>query len=248
MKIKLIRFIKNLLKHTTTTSLYPPDFEDFHIEIIKKVRPYSMTSNERLYALIEAVKYVVQHNIPGDLVECGVWKGGSMMAVAETLLKLGVSDRKLYLYDTFAGMTAPTDEDKDMEEQSASELLIKDANHKKESVVWAFATIDEVKNNISTINYPSANIHFVKGDILKTIPATMPEKIALLRLDTDWYESTRHEMKHLYPKLCSKGVLIIDDYGFWKGSRKAVDEYIANHKIPLLLNRIDDTGRTALKF
>lgn len=248
MKIKPIRFIKNLLKHTTTAPLYPPDFEDFHIGIIEKVRPYSMTSSERLYALIEAVKYVVQHNIPGDLVECGVWKGGSMMAVAETLLKLGVSDRKLYLYDTFAGMTAPTDEDKDMEEQSASELLIKDANHKKESVVWAFATIDEVKNNISTINYPSANIHFVKGDVLKTIPATMPGQIALLRLDTDWYESTRHEMEHLYPKLCSKGVLIIDDYGFWKGSRKAVDEYISNHKIPLLLNRIDDTGRTALKF
>jgi len=76
----------------------------------------------------------------------------------------------------------------------------------------------------------------------------MPGKIALLRLDTDWYESTAHELKHLYPLLVPGGVIIIDDYGHWEGARKAVDEYITAEKLPLLLNRIDYTGRIGIKY
>jgi hypothetical protein len=75
----------------------------------------------------------------------------------------------------------------------------------------------------------------------------LPEQIAVLRLDTDFYESTRHELRHLYPRLVHGGVLIIDDYGHWAGARKAVDEYIAEEGIRLLLNRIDYTGRIAIK-
>ncbi len=206
-----------------------------------------MTSPERLFALIEAVKYVVKHNIPGDIVECGVWKGGSMMAVAETLRKLEKTDRRLYLYDTYAGMTAPTDADKAHTDEMAASLLEKDAGKKAESVVWAYSSLEEVKKNVAIIGYPAALIHFVEGDVLQTIPGTASEQIALLRLDTDWYESTKHEMIHLYPRLVQKGVLIIDDYGFWQGSRQAVDEYMAANNIQLLLNRIDDTGRVAIK-
>jgi hypothetical protein len=86
------------------------------------------------------------------------------------------------------------------------------------------------------------------GKVEDTIPADIPEKIALLRLDTDWYESTKHELIHLFPRLQKGGVLIIDDYGFWKGARKAVDEYFAENNIQILLNRIDDTGRMAIKL
>ena len=247
MKIKPIRFLKNILGHKTASSAYPADFETFHIEIIEKVRPYTMTSPERLFALIESVKYVIKHNIPGDITECGVWKGGSMMAVAETLSKLGQANRHLYLYDTYAGMTAPTDADKAHSNETAASLLAKDAVKKTESVVWAYSSLEEVKANIALTGYPADLIHFVEGDVLKTIPVTIPEKISLLRLDTDWYESTKHEMIHLYPKLEEKGVLIIDDYGFWQGSRQAVDEYMAANNVQLLLNRIDDTGRVAIK-
>jgi len=247
MSVNPIRFIKKVIGSKPAAPEFPADFESFHKEIIEKVRPFTMTSAERLYALIESVKYVVKHDIPGSIVECGVWKGGSMMAVAETLRKLGVTNRQLFLYDTFAGMTPPTEEDKAHNEQTAAELLDKDENKKQESVVWAFSTIEEVKANISRIDYPIGNFHFIEGDILKTVPGADPGPIALLRLDTDWYESTKHEMEHLYPRLNQSGVLIIDDYGFWKGSRKAVDEYLEAHQIKILLNRIDDTGRAAIK-
>jgi hypothetical protein len=81
----------------------------------------------------------------------------------------------------------------------------------------------------------------------KTLPSHAPAQIALLRLDTDWYASTRWELEHLFPRLSRNGVLIIDDYGHFKGARQAVDEHINLHKLPLLLNRIDYSGRIAIK-
>ncbi len=248
MKLKPVKAFKVLFGVEDKTNVYPGDFEAIHQEIIEKVRPYTMTSNERLYGLIESVQYIIKNNIQGDFVECGVWKGGSMMAIAETLKHLGVTNRQLYLYDTFAGMTAPTEEDIDQLNRDASSQLIQEAGKKTESIVWAYSSLDEVKNNLAKTNYPAELIHYVEGDVLLTIPQTISTQIGLLRLDTDWYESTKHEMIHLYPKLVSKGVLIIDDYGFWKGSRKAIDEYIHEQNISLLLHRMDETGRSAIKF
>lgn len=248
MKLHIKKAFKTLIGKDVLKNTIPSDFESFHLEIIKKVAPYTMTSNERLFGLIEAVKYIVKNNISGSFVECGVWKGGSMMAIAETLIKLGVNDRELYLYDTFEGMTAPTEADESHNSEKALSLLDRDKKNKQASVVWAYSSIEEVKRNIETIKYPAQNIHFIQGDVLKTIPHKIPSSIALLRLDTDWYESTKHELEHLYPLLMNKGVLIIDDYGFWKGSRKAVDEYFKNIKQPVLLNRMDDTGRIAIKL
>ncbi|BDQ11540.1 TylF/MycF family methyltransferase [Sediminibacterium sp. TEGAF015] len=247
MKIKPIKALKVLFGQDEKGQQLPPDFEQIHSTIIEKVRPYTMTSPERLYGLIESVQYVVKNNIEGAMVECGVWKGGSMMAIAETLLALGVSDRELFLYDTFEGMTAPTEEDIDQLNRDAASQLKQDASKKAESVVWAYSGLEEVKQNIARTGYPSEKIHFIQGDILKTIPTQMPGQTALLRLDTDWYESTKHEMEHLYPLLVSKGILIIDDYGFWKGSKKAVDEYLQQHQVPLMLHRMDETGRSAVK-
>lgn len=247
MKIKPIKAIRVLFGQDEKSQQLPPDFENIHSSIIDKVRPYTMTSPERLYGLIESVQYLIKNNINGAFVECGVWKGGSMMAIAETLLALGVNDRELYLYDTFEGMTAPTEADVDQLNRDAASQLKQDASKKAESVVWAYSGLEEVKQNIARTGYPSDKIHFIQGDILKTIPAQMPGKTALLRLDTDWYESTKHEMEHLYPQLVSKGILIIDDYGFWKGSKKAVDEYLQLHQIPLMLHRMDETGRSAVK-
>lgn len=247
MKIKPIKAIRVLFGQDEKSQQLPPDFENIHSSIIDKVRPYTMTSPERLYGLIESVQYLIKNNINGAFVECGVWKGGSMMAIAETLLALGVNDRELYLYDTFEGMTAPTEADVDQLNRDAASQLKQDASKKAESVVWAYSGLEEVKQNIARTGYPSDKIHFIQGDILKTIPSQMPGKTALLRLDTDWYESTKHEMEHLYPLLVSKGILIIDDYGFWKGSKKAVDEYLQQHQIPLMLHRMDETGRSAVK-
>jgi O-methyltransferase len=214
------------------------------IEIFKQCKPYTMTSIERMYALYNAVRYVVQNKIEGDFVECGVWRGGSSMMIALTLLKLGVTNRKIYLYDTFEGMSEPTENDVDFRGGDADSLLKKNVENKENSV-WCLADLQDVQNNMALTKYSLASIKFVKGKVEDTIPKTISDNIALLRLDTDWYESTAHELKYLYPKLLMKGVLIIDDYGHWEGCRKAVDEYFEGNT--LLLNRIDYTGRIAIK-
>ncbi|MCA0382016.1 MAG: TylF/MycF family methyltransferase [Bacteroidetes bacterium] len=212
------------------------------MELYQQVKPYTMTSPERLYALHKAVLYTIEKNLPGDFVECGVWRGGSSMMIALTLKQLGVQNRHLYLYDTFEGMSEPTEADKDLAGGDAAQLL---ATHDKTAGIWAFADLQDVQQNMQLTGYPTANIHYVQGKVEDTIPATIPAAIALLRLDTDWYESTKHELEHLYPLLAPQGALIIDDFGHWQGAKKAVLEYF--DKQPVLLNRIDYTGRILIK-
>ena len=214
------------------------------LKILKACQPYTMTSIERMYALYNAVTYIVKNNIAGSFVECGVWRGGSSMMIALTLKELGVSNRALYLYDTYEGMSEPTADDVDFRGGQAKELMEQNVENKQNSV-WCLADLNDVQNNMRSTGYPLDLVHFVKGKVEDTIPATMPEApIALLRLDTDWYESTAHELKYLYPLLIQKGVLVIDDYGHWEGCKRAVDEYFNGS---LLLNRIDYTGRIAIK-
>jgi O-methyltransferase len=224
---------------------FPPDFDALTQDVCRLVRPFTMTSPERVYALRQGIKYVIEHGIQGDIVECGVWKGGSMMAAAMTLQESCVTDRNLHLFDTFDGMSDPTQEDISLAGESAAALLSK--SNKESSLVWAFSVFDEVRHNLLSTGYPAERIFFIKGKVEETIPERAPSKIALLRLDTDWYESTYHELHHLYPRLSPGGVLIIDDYGHWAGARKAVDTYFAEHKLQLLLNRIDYTGRICVK-
>ena len=214
------------------------------LKIFQQCKPFTMTSIERMYALYNAVKYVIQNDIEGDFVECGVWRGGSSMMIALTLKSMNINDRQLFLYDTYEGMSEPTENDIDFRGGNADSLLKQNVQDKENSV-WCLADLQDVQNNMKLTEYPLNNIKFVQGKVEDTIPQTISESIALLRLDTDWYESTAHELKYLYPKLQNKGVLIIDDYGHWEGCRKAVDEYFLNN--PLLLNRIDYTGRIAIK-
>jgi hypothetical protein len=223
---------------------FPVDFDQLDVELCERVGPYTMTSPPRLYALTRAVEYAAGSRIPGAFVECGVWRGGSMMAVALTLLRLGVTDRDLYLYDTFAGMTPPTDADVKPSGERAADLLAEEA---RDADVWAIASLEEVREAVLGVGYPEDRIHFVQGPVEETLPASAADEIALLRLDTDWYASTKHELVHLYPRLARGGVLILDDYGYWQGARRAADEYLAGLDKPLLLNRIDHTARIALK-
>lgn len=247
------QLIRKLLKHYNYTIVktnqhqkLPEDFEEFHKYIYNRVKDNTMTSPQRIYSLIEAVKYVERCNIPGDIVECGVWKGGSMMAVANTLMFLKKQNRRLYLYDTYEGMSEPTEHDKTFYGEQAVTLLEKNKN-KEENLVWAYSALDTVKKGMHSTTYPESKILYVKGKVEDTIPGSIPEKIALLRLDTDWYESTKHELEFLFPLLAKGGVLILDDYGHWAGAKKAVDEYFTSHKISILLNRIDETGRIGVK-
>lgn len=215
-------------------------------EILVKCEPYNMSSIERMYALYQATKYTVKNNIPGDFVECGVWKGGSAMIIALTLLKMGETTRKIYLYDTFAGMAKPTEEDRGNNDDFPA-IIEWEKRRKENHSEWCYAPLEEVKRNMTLTGYPSKNLVFVKGKVEETIPKTKPTQISLLRLDTDWYESTKHELTHLFSLLSVGGVLIIDDYGWWAGAKKAVDEYFEKNNIPIFLSRIDDTCRLAIK-
>jgi hypothetical protein len=227
-------------------SVYPADFTPAETATWEAVRPYTMTSPERTVGLTRAVEYVCGGGIPGDIVECGVWRGGSMMAVARALLALGDTGRTLHLFDTFDGMPPPADVDKDLWGNAAAARL--SAEDRGTSWTWAVAQFEDVQRNIETTRYPADRLHFVRGRVEETIPAGAPERIALLRLDTDWYESTRHELEHLFPRLSPGGVLIIDDYGHWEGARRAVDEYFSGRRPPMLLNRLDYTGRIGVKL
>lgn len=223
---------------------FPVDFDEADVELCRRIAPYTMTTPPRVYALARAVEYIAAQRIPGAFVECGVWRGGSMMAIAITLLRLGATDRQLYLFDTFSGMTPPGERDVKHTGERAADML---ASSSRESDDWAIASLADVRAAVLGVGYPEERIHFVQGPVEETLPTQVPEEIALLRLDTDWYASTKHTLVHLYPQLSPGGVVIVDDYAYWQGARQAVDEYIAEHDLPLLLNRIDYTARIAVK-
>jgi hypothetical protein len=166
-----------------------------------------------------------------------------MQAIARVLPARGETDRELHLFDTFEGMPPPTEEDVRLGGPPAAELL---ATRPKTAKVWAIADLDDVRAGMAQAGYPAERIHYHPGLVEDTIPAGAPERIALLRLDTDWYASTRHELEHLYDRVPAGGVVIIDDYDYWDGSRKAVDEFIARTGARLLLAPMG-SGRIAVK-
>ncbi len=220
------------------------DFSESERAIIASVRPFTMTTDERIISLIRAVDYISHNNIDGAFVECGVWRGGSAMTAAMQLIKQHNVQRDLFLYDTFEGMSAPTGADIEYNGRLASAQL---ASTPKQTGIWCYASIEDVNENISSTGYPSEHIHLVKGKVEETIPNIMPKQIAILRLDTDWYESTLHELRYLFPLLSPRGVLIVDDYGHWRGCKKAVDEYFSEHPGEYYFHRIDYAARLIMK-
>lgn len=220
------------------------DFSEFELEMIKYVHPFTMTTPERIKTLINSVEYLVRNEIERDFVECGVWRGGSSMVMAKVLLKEN-NVRNLWLFDTFEGMSEPTELDVDPLGKKAKDRLQKE--DKFSSNVWAYSTLEEVQNNLNKTKYPKENLKYVKGKVEDTLIDNIPEKIGLLRLDTDWYESTKIELETLYPKVVKNGIIIIDDYGHWQGCKKAVDEFIKENNLKVFLNRIDYTGRLIVK-
>ncbi len=224
---------------------YPADFEPFTIKLIEAVGAYTMTSRERIFGLEHAVRYVTRGGIEGAFVECGVWRGGSMMAMALTLIDEGAARRELFLCDTYEGMPEPTAEDVGVTGKSAWPTWKKRMVDGQSQ--WCRAELDEVRANLASTGYDQARTHFLKGRVQDTLPCGDMGPIALLRLDTDWYDSTKWELEQLYPKLAPGGVLIIDDYGRWQGCRQAVDEYFTAHGINMLLGRIDSYARMGIK-
>lgn len=204
-----------------------PELSHEEIYFIRRVftQSLTMTSFESLCTLAIVCKKLALAGIEGDFVEAGVWRGGSSIVAKNFLL----GDRRFFLFDTYAGMTKPTENDfrigaKDNNASMSKWESGQESNHNS----WVFASLEEVKKNFEEFELLDSNILFCKGDVRETLfNQLLPNEIALLRLDTDFYDSTLVEMQRLWPLLVSGGILILDDYGHWDGARKAVDEYFS---------------------
>jgi hypothetical protein len=245
------KFVNMVLRSTGLRLVGTSDFPAELSPEDKKVFDYvvrnrlSMVSDERLYATMMACRYVAERKIEGVYVECGVWRGGNSIVAADVLKRIA-PEREVYLFDTFAGMTEPTEADVTHHGSAASSIYRR--NQTDTHNVWAYSPLDAVKRNFENYGLLDSRVRFVRGDVLETLgrPDLLPRTIAVLRLDTDWYESTKKELEVLYPRLSVGGVLVIDDYGHWGGARKAVDEYFANRARPFF-QYTDYTGRMGIK-
>lgn len=195
-------------------------------QLVAEVKPFTMVPSQRLTAFVIALEKVVREGIPGDIVECGVWRGGVLMLAAKVLRALG-DTRRIWLYDTYKGMTKPEEIDRRDSGKRAAVAWekLQQADHND----WCYASLDDVRANMASTGYPEDLLTYVEGDVVETLKRSWPEQIAILRLDTDWYASTKAELDVLFPKLSPGGYLLVDDYGDWQGSRQAVHEYFAHH-------------------
>ena len=236
MKNLIYRIGKKLVKISNKEQILPVEFDNRDKEIFDYVvnEKLTMTSPQDIVTTILSAKHVAANQMDGDFVECGVWRGGNIIAAKLVFNEMN-HQAKIYLYDTFTGMTEPTEKDIHIK---TGTIPIKDfLLAKKDNYVdWCYSSIEEVKDNVKRAGLSIENIEFIKGDVLETLKdeKNLPNTISVLRLDTDWYDSTKIELEVLYPRLINNGFLIVDDYGHWEGQKRAVDEYFRNIKKPFM--------------
>lgn len=194
-------------------------------QLFAKYQSATMVAKPAALVLYNGVRYVLASTIPGAIVECGVYKGGLCGMAAEMIRG---TDRHIYLFDTFAGMPKPTTAD-----YRLADLLPAMAKFQNG---WCEGPLEVVRQTMATSGLAEDQIHYVVGKVEDTLPQFNAPDIALLRLDTDFYDSTKAELEHLYDKVAPGGVVIVDDYSIWAGSRKAVDEFLATRGINPFMN------------
>ena len=204
------------------------------------VMSHTMLPLSRLASLWAQVRHVDRHSIAGSLVECGVWKGGAagLMALAH-LHNQTPPSRDLHLFDSWEGMPEPRAE---VDGQRASNYASGQASGALKPVGQCLSSMVEASDLLDvTIGYPRNLLHYYKGWFQETIAknARSLEPIALLRLDGDWYDSTKICLEELYPRVSKNGVVVIDDYWDWAGCRLAVDEFIAGLPTPIRLHNVE---------
>jgi len=201
------------------------------VEFLKVCRSNTLIPWEAMHLNYQAAKWVTQHHIPGDVVECGVFKGGSMLMLAKTIQAAEPKTaRRFWLYDTFEGMSAPGE--RDVSVLGSAHGSYQSALRKDGTSNWCRAELDSVQG-LFAANAKGLDTVFVKGKVEDTLVNrdNVPDRISVLRLDTDFYESTKIELEVLYPLVSDGGVIIVDDYSFWHGARQAVDEYFSSNNI-----------------
>lgn len=244
MRIHLARLLTALAHKLVGLRGLIPEVSEEDEALLDAARGFSMTSPVAQREFIQAIRYIERDRIAGDIVECGVWRGGNLIIAGLLRRNMGF-DRTIWAYDTFAGMTAPSASDfKPAEDLDVGKKFARLERGGLND--WCMASQDEVMRNFES-RVGSRDLRTVKGAVEETLTRSenLPERIAILRLDTDFYESTKTEMEVLYPRLVQGGVLIIDDYGEWAGARKAVDEYFAGETV--WLHYVTHTVRLMIK-
>lgn len=231
LRLKDPTFIMSYARNTVLNAWSSVSQDEFS-RIYRIIRPYTMVSNSRLRGLYRAVRYVVSNSIPGDIVECGVARGGSAALMGITLKRLG-ANRTLWVYDNFEGLPEPTENDPDWEIA-------------KNYVGTCQGDLEEVTSLFDKLDILS-KCKIVKGLFQDTLPSSDVACIAVLHIDGDWYDSVMACLEHLYKRVSPGGLIQIDDYGFWAGARKAVDEFIDKHCIEAKLKFLDYDGRQMIK-
>jgi O-methyltransferase len=226
---------------------FPIELSKPEQDLVKLIfdKQYSMTTINNLFATALACKYIINNGINGDFVECGTYRGGHAL-LAAGIFKLHNQTRKVWIYDTFEGMTQPEEIDVEVKTGLIAAHFY-ELNRKDSITNWCYASEQEVRNNFKEMDLLNDNIRLIKGDVCLTLlnSAKLPNKISILRLDTDWYSSTKVELEVLYPLLTHSGILIVDDYGWWAGSKLATDEYFKNNVV--FMNYIDQGARIWVK-
>lgn len=195
-------------------------------------------NQETVYTLYCATRYVATNEIEGDLIECGVGSGPKIALMCATLIKEGVEDRDIYLYDTFEGLTEPSEKDFKLYGTVDTPAAVRRKwDHGRETGEhWGHTPLERVRENVFQTGYPEARLHFIQGDVRSTIPNDYHRKIAILRLDTNFYDSSLHELQYLFELVAPGGTIILDDYGSWTGQKSATDEFFrARDEVPLLI-------------
>ena len=245
--MKVIKFLRNFKKWLNEKNLIQiVELDPETKEIFKKVKPFTMTSEIRLWSMVQSLDWIINKKIDGEIVETGCWKGGNLFLCDLYLKSKGINNKKIYGYDTFSGMPLPEKNDFKWQRSFNETLERWSMNNQKNKNNWAIVNKKNVLDNIKKIK-AEESIKLIEGKVEDSllIKNNLPKKIAMLRIDTNFYKSTKFALEVLEPLVEKEGVIIFDDYGSWVGASKAIDEYFKNKFV--WLHRVDRGSRLLIK-